>query len=179
MINTERLIFREWKGSDLELFAEINACKQVCEFLPGPLSRKESDLFAEKIICHFEKNGYGLYALELERAGKFIGFTGLNIPELISNFMPAVEIGWRLAYNYWGKGYATEAAIAVLAYGFDKLALKEIVSFTVPANIRSRRVMERIGLHHNKNDDFNHPNFGDGHRLQKHVLYRLRKQARR
>ncbi len=175
MIDTGRLKLRKWIESDLEPFAAINTCKHVCEFLPEPLSRDESDIYAEKIHDHFEEKGYGLYAVEIKNTGEFIGFTGLSVPGFDAHFMPTVEVGWRLSYNHWGNGYATEAARTILSYGFDHLGLKEIVSFTVPDNIRSRRVMEKIGMQHNPEDDFNHPKLPDGHPLQKHVLYRIKK----
>ncbi len=177
MIGTERLILREWKDSDLKPFSEINACPHVFEFLLKPLSRDESDAFVSRIDAHFRTHGYGLYAVEIKETGEFIGFTGLNVPAFEAHFTPAVEIGWRLAHRYWGKGYATEAARAVLAHGFDRHGLKEIVSFTVPANVRSRGVMEKIGLTYDPKDDFNHPLVPEGHRLQKHVLYRVRKSS--
>lgn len=173
MINTARLILRQWIDSDLEPFAELNADRRVCEFLPNPLTKAESDALVEKISDHFESHGYGLYALEKKDSGEFIGFTGLKIPDFEAHFMPAVEIGWRLSHKYWGHGYATEAAKAVLDYGFQTLELPEIVSFTVPDNIRSRKVMEKIGMHYSYEDDFNHPKLPKGHHLKKHVLYRL------
>lgn len=173
MINTERLLLRMWKDTDLEPFAELNADERVCEFLPNILSKNESDALARRIHNHFETHGYGLYALEEKKSGNFIGFTGLNIPDFNAHFMPAVEIGWRLDHKYWGHGYATEAAEAVLDYGFNTLNLQEVVSFTVPENIRSRRVMEKIGMRQNDEDDFLHPKLPKGHPLKKHVLYRV------
>lgn len=176
MINTERLILRKWQDRDLKPFAQINSDKLVCEFLPKTLNRDESNALVEKIRSHFDKHDYGLYAIELRYTGQFIGFTGLNNPTFPAHFMPAVEIGWRIGSEYWGHGYATEAANAVLNYAFQALKIPEIVSFTVPENERSRNVMKKIGLQHNKQDDFDHPNLPKGHPLQRHVLYRLKKK---
>ena len=172
MIETDRLRLREWRKADLQPFAELNACEHVCEFLPKTLNATESNEMAGRIADHFVKHGFGLYAVELRAGNEFIGFTGLNTPSFEAHFMPAVEIGWRLAYSHWGRGYATEAGRAVLDHAFRTLKLSEIVSFTVPDNIRSRRVMEKIGLRHDEQGDFDHPGFPNGHRLRRHVLYR-------
>jgi len=173
---TKRLVLRKWKEEDLAPFAELNACKHVCEFLPKTLSRVESDALAEKIMQHFDKHKFGLFAVERKDNNHFIGFTGLSIPGFEAHFMPAVEIGWRLSYEDWGQGFATEAAMAVRDYAFNKLRLDEIVSFTTEKNIASRRVMEKIGLNHSVADDFDHPSLPAGHRLSRHVLYRLEKK---
>jgi RimJ/RimL family protein N-acetyltransferase len=105
----------------------------------------------------------------------FVGFVGLNVPKLQAHFTPCVEVGWRLAYDHWGRGYATEAARAAIEFGFTNAGLDQIVSFTVPVNRRSRRVMERVGMTHSPADDFDHPNLAEGHRLRRHVLYRLQR----
>jgi RimJ/RimL family protein N-acetyltransferase len=173
-MDTPRLILRLWKEEDLAPFAQMNACAKVCEFLSTRLTREESDALAHKIITHFEKHGFGLYAVEEKASGQLIGFTGLSIPSFEAPFMPAIEIGWRLDSRYWGKGYATEAAQVVLDYAFYQLALPEIISFTTPTNYRSRRVMEKIGMTHNINDDFDHPVLPENHPLRRHVLYRKR-----
>ncbi|MDB2415471.1 GNAT family N-acetyltransferase [Rickettsiales bacterium] len=178
-IQTKRLILRSWKKEDLEPFAKLNACKYVCEFLPKPLIKSESDNLAERIIAHFDKHGFGLYAVERKDNGKFIGFTGLSIPIFEAHFMPAVEIGWRLSYENWGQGFATEAALAVRDYAFEELGLNEIVSFTAEKNASSRRVMEKIGMQHDKVDDFDHPSLPSDHPLQRHVLYRLKNSMRK
>jgi ribosomal-protein-alanine N-acetyltransferase len=116
-----------------------------------------------------------LWALERVEDGAFLGFTGLSRPSFEAHFTPAVEVGWRLARHAWGHGFATEAARAALRFGFETVGLEEIVSFTVPANVRSRAVMERIGMHHDPSDDFDHPKLPAGHPLRAHVLYRLRR----
>jgi len=175
MIETKRLILREWRESDLLPFAQINACGQVCKFLPKQLGREESDALAQCLQAHICKHGYGFFAVELEETGEFIGFTGLKHNDFDAPFTPAVEIGWRLSSSHWGKGYAPEAAKAVLKYGFNEAGLDEIVSFTVPDNMKSRRVMEKVGMERDMDGDFMHPSLPDGHPLQRHVLYRIRK----
>lgn len=172
MIETSRLILRPWRESDLKPFAEMNADPEVCEFLPCRLSEAESNEFARRIMAKFEEQGFGWFALELKQDNRFIGFAGLNRPSFEAPFMPAVEIGWRLSREHWGRGYATEAGQAAMEFGFGKLGLKEIVSFTVADNLRSRAVMERLGMTHYPDEDFDHPSLPEGHRLRKHVLYR-------
>jgi RimJ/RimL family protein N-acetyltransferase len=176
MIETDRLILRKWEKNDLEPFSSLNSCKHVSEFLPKPLNKEESDALAKEIMARFEKHGFGLFAVEKKDTAEFIGFNGLNIPGFNAPFMPAIEIGWRLSYENWGKGLATEAARAIINYAFTQLNLYEIVSFTVPANRRSRSVMEKIGMTYNQQDDFNHPNLSDDDPLKRHVLYRLSKR---
>jgi RimJ/RimL family protein N-acetyltransferase len=143
------------------------------EYFLKTLSRAESDGFVDRIEDVFEKHGFGLWAVEVADAAQFIGFVGLNVPNFAAPFMPAVEVGWRLDRAFWGKGYATEGAQAALTFGFETVGLHEIVSFTAPANARSRRVMERLGMTHNPADDFDHPRMPEGHKLRRHVLYRL------
>jgi RimJ/RimL family protein N-acetyltransferase len=144
------------------------------EHFPKPLDRAESDARAAQIRAHFDEHGFGLWAVEVPGIADFIGFVGITVPTFEAPFTPCVEIGWRLAAAHWGRGYATEAARAVLGFGFRSLGLREIVSFTVPANLRSRRVMERIGMTRSPDDDFDHPSLPKGHPLQRHVLYRAR-----
>jgi ribosomal-protein-alanine N-acetyltransferase len=173
MIETPRLRLRAWIEEDLPAFAAMNADPRVMEFLPKILSRTESDAFAARIGTHFDRHGFGLWPVEVLGVPGFIGFVGLSVPGYQTHFTPCVEIGWRLAYEQWGKGYATEAAKAALEYGFNELRLDEIVSFTVPENHRSVRVMQRLGMTHTPADDFDHPSLLAGHRLRRHVLYRL------
>ena len=173
MIKTTRLVLRPWKEADLEAFAKLNADAKVMEHFPATLTKEESDALAAKIRAKFDQKGWGLFAVSIPGAADFIGFIGLAEPSFEAHFTPAVEIGWRLAPQYWGKGYATEGALAVLKYGFEVLGLKEIVSFTAVQNKRSRAVMERIGMHRDQKDDFDHPKLPDGHRIKKHVLYRI------
>jgi RimJ/RimL family protein N-acetyltransferase len=174
-LTTTRLQLRRWRESDLTMFADLNADPRVMQHFPGLLTRAESDTRARQIGEHFEQRGFGLWALEVVGSAPFIGFTGLSVPSFETQFTPCVEIGWRLAFPFWGKGYATEAASAVLQFAFRELGLTEVVSFTVPANARSRAVMERIGMRHCPGEDFDHPNLPEGHPLRHHVLYRLRR----
>jgi RimJ/RimL family protein N-acetyltransferase len=171
-LETARLRLRGWREHDLAPFATLNADPCVMEFLPRPLDRAESDALASRIRDHFTCRGFGLWAVEAPGVAEFIGFVGLAVPSFTAHFTPCVEIGWRLAHEYWGRGYATEAAEAALAFGFRHLALDEIVSFTVPSNWRSRRVMERLGMKRSASDDFEHPAIPEGHPLRSHVLYR-------
>ena len=172
MIETPRLLLRRWRESDREPFFRMNADPRVMEYFPRCLSRAESDAFADRIEAHFARHGYGLYAAEFRPTGQFIGYIGLLVPLFDAPFTPATEIGWRLAAEFWNLGLATEGARAVLDYAFDTLHLPEVVSFTVPANVRSRRVMEKIGLRHDPEGDFDHPRLPEGHPLRRHVLYR-------
>ncbi len=171
-IDTHRLLLRDWRAEDLPAFAAMNADARVMEFFPKPLDRDESDARAAGIRDHFARRGFGLWAVEVRGVAGFIGFVGLSVPQFEAHFTPCVEVGWRLAHEHWGFGYATEAARAALDFGFQRLALAEIVSYTVPANRRSRAVMERIGMTRTPADDFDHPALPEGHRLRRHVLYR-------
>ena len=170
---TARLLLRRWTDADLEPFAALNADPAVMEFLPMPLSRAQSDAFVERIESTFAREGYGLWAARVADSDRFIGYVGLSPATFEAPFTPAVEVGWRLARSSWGHGYAPEAAQAAVADGFERLGLPEIVSFTAVANERSWRVMEKIGMVRDERGDFDHPSLPDGHRLQRHVLYRL------
>ena len=176
-LETDRLILREWRAEDLEPYASLNADPRVAEFLPHALTRAESDDQVDQFMRRWADDGVGLWALERREDGAFLGFTGLAPPRFEAAFAPAVEVGWRLASDAWGQGYATEAACAAVAFGFDERDLGEIVSFTVPANVRSRAVMERIGMTHDPADDFIHPKLPPDSPLRRHVLYRLRRSA--
>jgi RimJ/RimL family protein N-acetyltransferase len=178
LIQTERLLLRRWKEDDREPFYRMNSDPRVMEFMPACLSHAESDMFFERINEHFREHGFGLYAAELHEDRAFIGYVGLAVPTFEASFTPCVEIGWRLSADHWGRGLATEGALAVVNYAFGELGLDEIVSFTVPENVRSRRVMEKIGMTHNASEDFDHPNLPEGHPLRRHVLYRLRRPER-
>ncbi|MBS4163765.1 Acetyltransferase [Candidatus Protochlamydia amoebophila] len=173
VIKTERLVLRQWCEDDLEPFAKLNADPRVMEWFPSTLSRAGSDDLAKRISPKLQEQGWGLWAVSIPDISSFIGFIGLAGPTFNAHFTPAVEVGWRLAYEYWGKGYATEGALAALKYGYEMLNLKEIVSFTTLANQRSRHVMEKIGMHHDPKDDFDHPKLPKDHLLKKHVLYRM------
>jgi ribosomal-protein-alanine N-acetyltransferase len=174
-ILTERLLLRGWRASDRAPFAEMNADPRVMEHFPATMSRAESDTLVDRIEAHFDEHGFGLWAVEVPHEADFVGFVGLAVPRFEAHFTPAVEVGWRLAPAWWGRGYATEAGRAALRHGFEVAGLAEIVSFTSPANAPSRRVMERLGMAHDPADDFDHPALPPGHRLRRHVLYRLRR----
>jgi RimJ/RimL family protein N-acetyltransferase len=177
-LHTPRLLLRTWLPADLEPFARLNADPRVMEHLPGVLSREQSDALAARIAAHFAEKGFGLWALEVPGVAPFVGFVGLSVPRFEAAFTPCVEVGWRLGAEHWGRGYASEAARAALMFGFDRLGLREIVSFTVPANQRSRAVMERIGMTRDPSEDFEHPSLPPSHPLRLHVLYRIRSGAR-
>lgn len=175
MLETDRLVLRRWRDADREPFAALNADPRVMRFFPAVLSRAESDHAVDRIEAHFENHGFGLFAAELRQTGAFIGFIGLWTPDFEAPFTPCVEIGWRLAADYWNQGLATEGAKAALRHGFDTLRLGEIVSLTTVANAPSRRVMEKIGMTYSPADDFDHPKLPEGHPLRRHVLYRIRR----
>lgn len=171
-IQTQRLRLRSWVPADADAFAALNADPVVMEHFPACLSRAESDAMMARIRQQIANQGWGLWAIELPGVCSFIGYCGLQTVLFDAPFTPAVEIGWRFAQAYWGQGYAFEAAQAALSFGFEGLNLPEIVSFTVPANERSWRLMERLGMTHNPADDFDHPRLPEGHPLRRHVLYR-------
>lgn len=164
---------RGWRASDRAPFAALNADPRVMEHFPAPLDRQESDEFADRVEQGFAAHGFGLWAVEVPGEHDFIGFVGLAVPRFPAHFTPCVEVGWRLAAEAWGRGYASEAAAAALRYGFEDAGLEEIVSFTSPLNTRSVAVMRRIGMHHDPAEDFQHPALEPGSRLSRHVLYRL------
>jgi RimJ/RimL family protein N-acetyltransferase len=170
---TARLRLRPFCDDDRDAFARMNGDARVMAHFPSLLSPVESNALLARIRGHFDTHGFGLWAVEVPPVAACAGFIGLAVPSFAAAFTPCVEVGWRLAHEYWGHGYAIEGAHAACAYGFGELALTEIVSFTVPANVRSRRVMERLGMR-DARDDFDHPRVPDGHPLKRHVLYRLR-----
>lgn len=173
MIETERLILRRWRPEDLDPFAEMNADPAVMEFFPGLLTRAESDALAARADGLFDERGYGLFAVEVRGGPAFIGFVGLGA---IGADIPAdgdAEVGWRLAQAAWGYGFATEAALASLEFGFRTCGLRRIVSFTSAINLRSQQVMRRIGLRRDPGADFEHPRVAAGSPLRAHVLYGL------
>ncbi|HEY7389476.1 MAG TPA: GNAT family N-acetyltransferase [Bryobacteraceae bacterium] len=173
ILETSRLILRRWREADFEPFYRINSDPRVMEFFPACLTRAESDALIARAEAHFEKHGFGPFAVETRAGGNLAGFVGLFIPRFEAHFTPCVEIGWRLAPEFWNQGLATEAALRVLRLGFDELGLNELVSFTVPANLRSRRVMEKLGMSYF--GEFDHPELTEGHPLRRHVLYRKSK----
>jgi len=173
-----RVRLRPWREEDRDAFAVMNADARVMAFFRSCLSRAESDTMVDHIQKHFDKHGFGLWALEVPGVAPFVGFTGLSIPGFSAHFTPCVEVGWRLAFEHWGSGYATEAGGLALGYAFGTLALTEVVSFTSVNNYRSRAVMERLGMRRDPADDFDYPSFPEGHPHRRHVLYRLRSESR-
>ena len=174
ILETPRLILRHWRVTDREPFARMNADPNVMEFFPACLTPPQSDALVARIEAHFRKHGFGLFAAESRQTSSFAGFIGLSVSTFRARFTPCVEIGWRLSPEFWGQGLAPEGAGAVAKYAFEVLQIKELVSFTVPENLRSRRVMEKLGMTHDPADDFNHPQLPPRHPLRRHVLYRLR-----
>jgi len=177
VLETPRLRLRPYRDSDLDGLANLCADPEVMRHFPETLDRAAAAALAERIKVHFERHGFGPWSVEIKGEADYAGFIGLMAPTFDTHFTPCMEVGWRLARHYWHKGYATEGARAVLAYGFDALGQGEIVSMTVPANRRSRAVMERLGMKRDPADDFDHPNLPEGHVLRRHVLYRLGREG--
>lgn len=171
-LGTDRLRLRQWREADLAPFAALNADPEVMRYFPASLARAHSDAFAGHVSAAIEETGWGLWAVEVRDGPPFVGFVGLNPATFESHFTPAVEVGWRLAREHWGHGYATEAAGAALSFGFEQLRLDEIVSFTAASNQRSVAVMRRLGMTRDAAGDFDHPRVADGP-LRRHVLYRI------
>jgi RimJ/RimL family protein N-acetyltransferase len=176
---TLRLILRPWRESDLAPFAEMNADPRVRKHLNGVIDQAASDAEAGRIQAHIEQHGWGYWAIEVPGVAPFIGFAGVNsarypLPGLGEGW---ADIGWRLHHDHWGHGYATEAAFAALDEAFTTAGLSEVVSFTTPANKRSRRVMERLHMVHDPAGDFDHPNIPEGSADRRHVLYRITREA--
>ncbi|KUJ82940.1 N-acetyltransferase [Microbulbifer flavimaris] len=172
---TERLQLRQWRDSDRAPFAKINADPRVMEHFPSALTRTESDAGVDRQIAHIQQHGWGFWAVERLDDGAFIGFVGIKMVSDELPFAPAVEIGWRLAAEYWGQGYATEAAQASLGVAFDRLALEEVMSFTALPNQRSQAVMERLGMQRDP-ETFDHPLVPATSPLRCHCLYRLSRE---
>lgn len=177
IIQTSRLILRQWKDEDLEPFAKLNADPKVMEFFPAVWTLEESKASMQTARTHIEMHGWGKWAVSLLETGEFIGRIGLEEIDFEAPFSPNVELGYRIAYNHWGKGYASEGAKAALEYGFRQIGLKEIFACTPVLNQRSQFVMRRIGMHHNAKSDFDHPKLTEGHPLRRHVLYRISYQS--
>ncbi len=172
-IATERLRLRTWVPTDRDPFAALNADARVMEHFLAPLSRVESDAMVARIEATFQKCGFGLWAVEVPGVAPFLGFIGLSVPSFEAHFTPCVEIGWRLARTYWNQGFATEGAAAVLRHAFESLRLPEVVAFTASGNLQSRRVMEKLGMHRDSAEDFDHPSIPADHPLCRQVLYRI------
>ena len=176
-MRSDRVLLRNWRDSDLEPWVEMNADPEVMEYFPAVLERVEAEAMAERIRSHLDEHGWGLWALEVPGEVEFAGFVGLAEATFEAHFTPAVEVGWRLARPAWGHGHASEAAKLAVGYAWDQLGCDEVVSFTAQGNLRSRAVMERIGLTRDPADDFDHPRLEGDSPLRRHVLYRLSRPA--
>jgi RimJ/RimL family protein N-acetyltransferase len=176
MIETPRLILRHWLESDTEPFIKLNQDKEVRRYFPNTLTVEETITAIEKIKHNFATRGFSWYAVELKENHKFIGFIGLEVPSFEACFTPCIEIGWRLAREYWGQGLAVEGAQKCLEIGFNEHNFKEIVAFTPKINTPSQRVMQKLGMSYNPADDFYHPKLPKESPLSLHVLYRLHKK---
>lgn len=172
---TERLILRQWQTHDLPAFARLNADPRVMAYFPSVLSSAESDALATRCQSLIQQRGFGFWAAELKSSAQCIGMVGLHIPSAELPFSPCVEIGWRLAFDYWRQGLAYEAARAALAIGFDRLNLTEIVAFTTLGNLRSQALMQRLGMR--ESGTFAHPQLAEDSPLRAHYLYRLSGEA--
>lgn len=170
--STPRLVLRQWRDPDRMPFATLNADPSVMEHFPALITPEQSDEFVDRCIEQIQCDGYGRWAVEVRASGEFIGFVGLAAPTWEAAFTPCIEIGWRLARSAWGHGYATEAANVVLAAAFGVIGLDDVVSFTTTGNLRSQRVMQRLGMRYQPSEDFEHPRVSDGP-LRSHALYRI------
>lgn len=175
-LESARLLMRQWRDEDLPAFAAMCADPQVMRYFPARLSRLESAALIGRIRGHFAEYGFGLWALERKDTGEFIGLTGLMHVGFDAPFVPAVEIGWRLAREHWGLGFASEAAWTALRCAFDRLALDQVVAFTTHSNLPSQKVMQAIGMHPDPLGDFEHPRLEPGDALRPHVLYRISRE---
>jgi ribosomal-protein-alanine N-acetyltransferase len=174
-LETARLAIRSWEAADRSPFAAMNADPAVMEFFFKPLTPSESDALVEVFEAELSERGFCPWAVEELSSGDFIGFVGLHAVPPNIPCAPATEVGWRLARPFWGRGYATEAASAAVEFGFGSLGMDSVVSFTSVLNVRSRRVMQRLGMTHDEAEDFDHPRIPEDHPLRPHVLYRLYK----
>ena len=175
VLRTMRLLLRPWRDEDVAAFAAMSADPRVMAHYPKLLSASEAEGFAVRVRSAMAMQGFGLWAVEAPGVAPFVGYVGLARPGWEAHFTPCVEVGWRLGFEFWGRSFAFEAASAVVQFGFERAGLAEIVSFTTPENERSWRLMERLGMRRSAADDFDHPRLPPGHRLRRHVLYRLRR----
>jgi RimJ/RimL family protein N-acetyltransferase len=173
VLRTSRLVLRGWRDADRDAMAALNADPEVMRHFPSTLDRQQSDAFVDRHLALLEERGWGLWAVEVPGVAHCIGFVGLSEATFAADFTPALEVGWRLAREHWGRGYAPEGAAAALDFAFDALHNDEIVSFTAVGNDKSRRVMEKLGFSRDPADDFDHPNVPEGDPLRRHVVYRL------
>ena len=171
-LRTARLLLRRWRTEDRDALAAMNADPRVMEYFPKTMTLEESQAMFDRFHAHVDEHGFGIWAVEIPGVAACAGFLGLWRPKFVTHFTPCVEMGWRLAAAHWNRGYATEGAKAAMTYGFESLALDELVAFTAVENVRSRRVMEKLGMTWNPGDDFDHPNMPEGHPVRRQVLYR-------
>jgi 3-dehydroquinate dehydratase/shikimate dehydrogenase len=174
-LRTDRLILRPWREDDLEPFAALNADPEVMRYFPSVADRQRSDTIARRVGAQIDERGWGLWAVQVQDGARFIGFIGLQPIPFEAHFTPAVEVGWRLAREHWGRGYAPEGARAAVDFAFGNLELDDLVSMTTPANLPSQRVMQKLGMTRDPDDDFDHPNLPDWEH-RRHILYRLRSE---
>ena len=172
-LETPRLLLRQWREKDIDGYHQMGQDARVMEFFPKLQDREDCEKMVQRFNEHFEKNGYGFWAAENKATGKVIGPIGLNIPTFEAAFNPSVEIGWRLNYESWGNGFATEGAERVLKFAFEELDEDRIVAFTAPGNVKSQNVMKRIGMKHLSEYDFDHPSIAAGHPLRRHAYYQI------
>ena len=172
-IVSSRLILRPWCGADIKPLIAMNQDERVMEFFPNLLSSDECEAMLDRMILHHEQHGFGYWVVEIPHVTTFAGFVGLAVPRFDAHFTPCVEVGWRLMADYWGHGYATEGAAVAMRFGFETAGLDEIISMTAVMNTRSQRVMQKLGMVCNRDEDFDHPLLPAGHRLTRHVLYRI------
>lgn len=177
IIRSPRLVLRPWRQDDLEPLVAMSNDARVMEFFPSFHSRDECEAMMSRMINHHQEHGFGYWAVEIPGLTTFAGLLGLAVPRFAAHFTPCVEVSWRLMAEYWGQGYATEGAMAALRFGFEHIGLQEIISMTAVINQRSQRVMQKLGMTCNRDEDFDHPFVPAGHRLQRHVLCRVSKNA--
>lgn len=177
MLETPRLILREWCDADVDAWAAMGADPRVMEHFPALQGRAQSEAGAARFRIALERDGYGWWPIEIKGGAAFAGTIILQAVPFEAHFTPAIEVGWRLAHEHWGRGYATEGTRAALDFAFNELQRTEVVAMTTPVNVRSQRVMERLGMTRDPRDDFEHPRIAEGHPLRTHVLYRLKRPA--
>lgn len=176
-LETERLLLRQWRDADYPAFALMSSDAETMRYFPSVLTEEQSRSLADRCRALIHQRGWGFWAVEVKASNEFAGFIGLHVPSADLPFSPCVEVGWRLARDFWGKGFATEGARAALDFAFQELSLSEVVSFTALSNKRSEKVMQRLGMVRDENT-FDHPGLPEGHALRQHVLYRKKQPDR-
>ncbi len=174
VIESERVRLRQWRDDDVSPWVVMSADPRVMEFFPSTYAATESEAMAARMRELLERDGFGWWVMEIKGGASFAGVICLQMVPFEAPFTPAMEVGWRLSHDHWGRGYATEGARAALRFAFDALGAPEVVAMTATTNLRSKRVMERLGMMHDPSDDFDHPRLPDDHALRRHVLYRAR-----